>query len=454
MKSAIALLAVALAGAGLASGTIHAPVAKVAGGRPDARSAGRAEVLDKLRRTAESPNYYWAWTHPWVVEVWNTKGDRKHVVEANGRFRPKPTDEVTLESEYQKYSGGLRTLVSYGDLATVTGTWHSDVYYQVNRAALTAAIRRQWKELGCIQVFSWHMDQPYCTNGFRQASYRFKSGGEDRNVIRQILDGTGGPCGTDTVSVRGARKPFANPREWFLASLKDVADFFNGLVDEETGRKIPVILRYPHECDGSWFWWGNTWCTPEEFRRFCRFEADYLRKACGAGQIIFAYTPDRVWKEFGREGDSDNTYLAWYPGDELVDLVGLDDYSIGNGGDASVEASLGETVRRLRQMTAFARQRGKVACLSESGGRKKRDDFWQYLHRAATAEGVEVAFVNTWSGACGTLPATPASAEDEKAFAARPQVLMETKDGGFRAARAGDATPATAHDKTPRNPFE
>ena len=63
-------------------------------------------------------------------------------------------------------------------------------------------------------------------------------------------------------------------------STKDVADFFNGLVDEKTGKKIPVILRYPHEMDGNWFWWGRGWSTAEEFRRFCRMEADYLREKC------------------------------------------------------------------------------------------------------------------------------------------------------------------------------
>ena len=54
-----------------------------------------------------------------------------------------------------------------------------------------------------------------------------------------------------------------------------------------------------------------------------------------------------------------------------------------------------------------------------------------WLHRVATAEGVKVAFVDTWSGKCGTLPETEASERDERAFAARPQVLMEGSGYGF-----------------------
>jgi hypothetical protein len=146
---------------------------------------------------------------------------------------------VKLKFGYSKYADGKRTVINYSDLAAVTGTWHPPKYYAVNRASLTAAIKRQWHEFGGIAVFSWHMDQPYCTNGFKSASYRFKSAGADRNVIRQILDGTGGPCGTGCIDGKSYRKPFPNPRAWYMASLRDIADFFNGLVDDETGEAVP-----------------------------------------------------------------------------------------------------------------------------------------------------------------------------------------------------------------------
>jgi len=399
-----------------------------------AEASFKDDVFLQLRETAASTNYYWAWTYPWLNHG-DARGDGAHADRKDGRVFPKPVGSVKLATGYQRFAGGRRAVLNYADLASLVGTWHSDDYYRINRVSLTAAIRQQWHEFGGVQVFNWHMDHPYCTNGFRSASYRYKSEGENRNVIRQILDGTGGPCGTDTMHGRGNRRAFANPREWFMASLKDVADFFNGLVDEQ-GRKIPVILRYPHECDGSWFWWGRGWCSTDEFRRFCRMEADYLRQACGPDQILFAYTPDRTWRDFGKEGDSDNTFLAYYPGDAYVDLIGLDDYSIGNGSDEAVEKNLTETVRKLRLMSDFAAMRGKVACISEAGGRHKRDDFWVYLHRAATAPGVRVAFVDTWAGCYGTLPDTPASEADEKAFAVRPQVLMEAPDTGFRKSAA------------------
>ncbi len=399
-----------------------------------AAESPKENVLFRLKEVANSPNYYWAWTGPWLDHGW-ADGDTRHVVEADGAFRPKPLADVKLACSYQKYADGRRAVINYADLASLVGTWHSPRYYAVNRAGLTAAVKKQWAEFGGVMVFSWHLDHPYCTNGFRAASYRFKSAGANRNVVRQILDDTGDPCGTGSIDGKKHRAPFKNPREWYLASLKDIADFFNGLVDE-SGKKIPVILRYPHECDGSWFWWGRTWCTAEEFRRLCRMEADYLRKACGDDQILFAYTPDRTWKEFGKEGDSENTFLAYYPGDKYVDIVGVDDYSIGNGKTKEeAERSLEKAIGRLREISSFAAKRGLVASISEAGGKGKRDDFWQYLHRAATADGVKVAFVDTWSGVYGTTPETPASEEDERAFARRPQVLMEgSRNASFRKA--------------------
>lgn len=401
---------------------------------PSPRTPGSnaARVFGKLKAVAASPNYYWAWTYPWLDHGKRT-GDMRNVVEENGRFRPKPLADVKLSCDYMKFADGRRTLINYADLASVVGTWHSPRYYAVNRAGLTAAIQKQWAAFGAITVFNWHIDQPYTTNGFPQASYRFKSDGENRNVVRQILDGTGGPCGTGAIEGKSYRAPFRNPREWFLDSLADVADFINGLNDPETGEPIPVILRYPHECDGNWFWWGNGWCTAEEFRAFCRFEADWLRRACGPDRILFAYTPDRQWKAFGKEGDAANTFLARYPGDAYTDIIGIDDYGIGNGKtDAEAERNLEKAVGRLRQMSAFAAERNLVVCISESGGRWKRDDFWVYLHRAATADGVACAFVDTWSTLWGTLPNTPASEADERAFARRPEVLMEGSSGaGF-----------------------
>lgn len=374
--------------------------------------ATASDVLARLKSVAESPRYYWAWTHTWTDPF--EPGDR------------------SMETDYTASAGGRCALIHYSDLAIITGTWHTPEWYQARRKQLTDAICRHWREHGAIPVFSWHMDHPYCTNEFPKASYRYKSDGADRNVVRQILEGTGGPCGTDTIVSKNGRKPFPNPRAWFDASLREIADFFNGL-DDGQGGKVPVIMRYGHECDGDWFWWGRTWCTPAEFKALSRLTADYLRRACGRDQILFAYTPDRTWTDFGKEGEEGHSFLTWYPGRDYVDIVGFDDYSIGQGDDATVAKSFAETVRKLRLVTSFAKANGLVAALTECGGRNKRDDFWVWVHRLMTADGVSCAFVDTWRGPYGMIPDTARSAQDELTFARRPEVLMEDSRGaGFR----------------------
>ena len=117
-----------------------------------------------------------------------------------------------------------------------------------------------------------------------------------------------------------------------------------------------------------------------------------------------------------------------------MDVVGLDDYSIARGcdSDAKVETAKAETIRKLRLISDFAKAHGHVAALTETGGKNKRDDFWVHLHGILTAEGVRCAFVDTWGGCYGTIPDTPASEQDEIAFARRPEVLMAGPSTGFR----------------------
>ena len=153
---------------------------------------------------------------------------------------------------------------------------------------------------------------------------------EHRRLLAEIIDGTGGECGTGTVNGKTYYAPCRNPREWFGKVLKRQAEFLSGLVDDE-GRPIPVVIRYLHESDGGWFPWGAPYATAEEFKKVCRAICAYHRRNANGDRLLFAYTPDRFWKPFGTEGDTNNTFLARYPGDEYTDIIGIDDYSIGTG---------------------------------------------------------------------------------------------------------------------------
>ncbi len=387
--------------------------------RKDARAAvnhGPA-VLEDLRAAARARSFHWAWT-----ESWTTWGD---VTDGTWpRFRT-AIGELT----------GRMPRVMYYDLATMTGSRMERKTFATHARVMGEAIRTHWRACRGIPVFSWHMDHPCTTNGFPKAWYRYKCQ-EHPHVIRDILDGTKYPCGRHYQWMADAQTPCASPREWFFRSLDDIAAFFNRLVDDD-GNRIPVVMRYGHEMDGGWFWWGKGWCTPDEFVRFSRMTADYLWSKCGRDALLFAYTPDRTWKDLGAEGDGGANFLSWYPGDDYVDVLGFDDYSIGKGAGAKAEENFAETLRKLRLVSAFARERGKVAAITETGCKDANDDFWTRLRRLGTADGVEVAFVDTWGGPW-TMPAPDADAQraDLLKFVADPAVLTEPAAKLEEAARA------------------
>lgn len=82
------------------------------------------------------------------------------------------------------------------------------------------------------------------------------------------------------------------------------------------GHEVPIIFRPFHEMNGDWFWWGRA--SPDDYKALWRFTVEYLRDEKGLDNLLYAYAPDLF--------DSRSEYLAHYPGDEYVDVLGYDDY--------------------------------------------------------------------------------------------------------------------------------
>jgi mannan endo-1,4-beta-mannosidase len=126
---------------------------------------------------------------------------------------------------------------------------------------------------------------------------------------------------------------------------------------------VPVIFRPFHETSGGWFWWGARHATADEYRQLWRFTVEYLRDRRGVHNLLWAYSTDVF--------DSREAYLARYPGDAYVDVLGFDDYQ-------SVRAH--ETrdlfARRLRDVVELAETRGKIPALTETGVEGVPDSLW------------------------------------------------------------------------------
>lgn len=77
---------------------------------------------------------------------------------------------------------------------------------------------------------------------------------------------------------------------------------------------IPLLWRPLHEAYGGWFWWGAQ--GPEPYVELWRLMYDRLVDHHGLHNLIWVHTH--------RPEDADQA--AWYPGDDYVDVVGVDKY--------------------------------------------------------------------------------------------------------------------------------
>jgi mannan endo-1,4-beta-mannosidase len=148
----------------------------------------------------------------------------------------------------------------------------------------------------------------------------------------------------------------------FIKELDLVAGFLGSLRDS-LGKPIPIIFRPWHEMYGNWFWWGSSTCTDAEYRQLFRFTVEYLRHTKELNNLLIAFSPD---KSFNSKED----YLKRYPGDDVVDLLGLDDY-----GDFK-QNRLDLVVIRLGIVADLAKEKGKISAFTETGSERLEIANW------------------------------------------------------------------------------
>ena len=378
--------------------------------RPDTRvrTPAAAAVLDNLRAVAERGAFYYAWCHPWA------ENDPSFRVETPGGPRPKAVADVDLSGGFGKADIGKTPCLYFTDLSFVTDATKPLEKVDASRASLTAMVRAAWAKHRSVPVFSWHPENPYAPRGWRDpkyggAPYRYRHSSEGypqehRYVVAEIL--------------RGEKFP----RAWYDAGLARIADFLKDLKDE-SGEPIPAVVRLFHECEDDWQWWGRSSVSAADYRAFFRYTVDRLRALTGGGaNLLFAYSPDRYWKTLG-EPSSAADFLYRYPGDDVVDVVGHDDYSLGVATESEAcERALAASVGQIRLVSMFASARGKAAGLFETGVMGARDDAYDAILRAMTAPGAKYGFLCTWGGAY-SRPGTEAGRACWRRFANRPEVL-------------------------------
>jgi len=225
----------------------------------------------------------------------------------------------------------------------------------MRNAAITHASR------GGIVTFSWHLRNPLTGGDAWDVS--------SNQVVKSVLDG--GEC-----------------HEMFMDWLGNVADFLNSC-RASNGELIPVIFRPWHENTGSWFWWGAALSTQDDYKALWQMTYDFLAKERGL-EMTWAYSPSQTMLK--------EESLQRYPGDEIIDIIGVDRYAQARAIEVN-PLNISGMQEDLSFLAAFAKEHSLLLAVTETGQEGQTCPSWWTEELMKGIEGQPVCYVLTWRNA-------------------------------------------------------
>jgi len=122
------------------------------------------------------------------------------------------------------------------------------------------------------------------------------------------------------------------------AILNNTANVLQILKD----KNIIVLWRPFHEVNGGWFWWSKNskkWASPQEFINLWKYVYNYFVDERKLDNLIWVYCANYQYNNDLKD------VLYYYPGNECVDVVGLDYYN-----DNLNEINLNSSFDKLKQL--------------------------------------------------------------------------------------------------------
>ncbi len=276
----------------------------------------------------------------------------------------------------------------------------SNWFYQQEQIIKSDAVQAYNK--GMVNIFSWHLREPYEGEHFYTSEM---TDFQKYNAVPSILPG-------------------GENHEYYKQKLEKVAQVVQSMVGND-GKLIPVIFRPFHEFDGNWFWWGKAYCTAQQYIALWQFTVQYLRDNLGVNNMLFAFSPDNSF-------NSEAQYLDRYPGDEYVDILGMDNYGdLNNQGQVGVDRAN----QKLKIISDLAIEKVKIAAFTETGyfvtpGENSpiANFYSKNLYDAITQNNTEIGFMMFWYNSqntyCTPVPGLP-DASDFEAFANKPKTVLQ-----------------------------
>lgn len=252
-------------------------------------------------------------------------------------------------------------------------------------------------ERGGVVTISWHAYNPVTGENAWDSS---------GNAVDNILNG-----GTQAVKFR----------LW----LGKVATFIKSLT-LPNGKRVPVIFRPWHEMSGNWFWWGCNSCTPDEYKELFNYTARTFMEM-KVDNALYCYSPG------AQANETEEQYMKYYPGDSLVDMLGVDIYQ-----SSTNEQYVKDVRAELGIMKKLATERGKLYTLSETGYRDTPDSTWFTSAVLPAIGGFDISYVlfwrNSWDNPKENFGPAPnkSCAADFRKFHDNPRTLFTNDIKDYR----------------------
>ena len=157
-----------------------------------------------------------------------------------------------------------------------------------------------------------------------------------------------------------ARKIFDTQSDDYAAMMRDM-DIIAGLLKDLRDKDIPILWRPLHEASGGWFWWGAQ--GPEACKKIWQIMFEKFTNEHKLNNLIWVWT-----------SEANSNALNWYPGDDCVDIIGLDIYNEGDHGSQMLAFEELKRVYRGKKMLALS----ECGSLPAMAAMKRDRSIWSY----------------------------------------------------------------------------
>jgi len=301
----------------------------------------------------------WGWIHFDYLEILpSTAPPVEFVIDPLVTSQPSPNTAKLyhfLRDNFQsRIISGTMTLKS---LSTVTGEHQNEISWLYEKTGKkpallgldfmdhTGSLPPDWRNNPDIiqDALTWHQ-----SNGIVALCWHWRD--PSQKTYEFYTEGTS----------FDSRKIFEPQSEEYAAMMHDmnvVADYLKELQDKD----VPVLWRPLHEASGRWFWWGAQ--GPDACKQIWQIMFDKFTNEHHLNNLIWVWT-----------SEANNNALLWYPGDEYVDIIGLDVYDEGNHGSQMLAFESLKRIFKGKKMLALS-ECGSIPFMEAM---KKEKTVWSY----------------------------------------------------------------------------